>query len=112
MANKTGGSDIFTNSVACGLLAGLTCLDLKFIDSALREVFSDKNQEIIEKNVRAAAAGYEFAKANFKSDKFALKQGKPKEDILISANEAIALGQLRQGVNFIRPILCRLQQRL
>lgn len=100
MANITGGSDLFINSVACGLLAGLVRLDLKFIESALRDIFQDKNEEIIKKNIEAARAGYEFAKDNFKSDKFLLKEGNVKESLLISANEAIALGAIKAGCKF------------
>ncbi len=100
MANKIGGSDIFINSVCCGLLAGLIRLDLSFIESALKEIFQDKGEELIRKNIEAARAGYEFAKNNFSSDKFLLKPGNARNSLLFSANEAIALGAIKAGCKF------------
>ncbi|MDD2752662.1 MAG: 2-oxoacid:acceptor oxidoreductase subunit alpha [Candidatus Omnitrophica bacterium] len=100
LALKTAGSDIFVNSVACGLLTSMTGLDFTHLEKVLRAVFSNKGQEIIDKNIKSAQAGFDFAKNNFSSDKFNLPQPQPKEKLLLNGNEAIALGAIAAGCKF------------
>jgi len=100
LALKTGGSEIFLNSVACGLLTRILGLDFSHVERVLRFIFADKGEEIIKKNLDAAQAGYDHARDNFKADIFYLKANRPEEKLLINGNDAIALGAIAAGCKF------------
>jgi len=100
LANSIGGSDIFINSVCCGAVAGLTQVNPDYLERAIRDLFADKGQEIIAKNIKAAQAGYNFAKDNFKEDNFKVKLAPAGKNLLMNGNDAIALGAIRAGCKF------------
>ena len=100
LAKKIGGSELFINSVAFGLLAAITGIDFGHVEAVLKDIFSDKTQDLINKNIETAKAGYDFSKNNFKQNAFAIKIGKDRNQLLMSGNEAIALGAIRAGCKF------------
>ncbi len=100
MAKKTGGSELYANSAACGILAGITRLDFRHIEGALKEAFGDKSADVIKINIDTARLGYDFAKNNYKPEMFAMKEGAPNGNLLMNGNEAIALGAIRAGCKF------------
>ncbi len=100
LAIKIGGSEIFINSVSCGLLTGIINLEFKWVEQILKEIFSDKGGEIIRKNIEAAKAGFDFARNNFKQRTFEVKSADIKENLLMNGNEAIALGAIKAGCKF------------
>lgn len=99
MAKDIGG-ELFVNSVSCGVLAGLIGIDAGFLKDGLKDIFSDKSEEVIKKNIDAAQAGYDFTLANFKDARFRIEGGKTKEVLLINGNEAIAMGAIKAGCKF------------
>ncbi len=100
LANKIGGSELFVNSVALGVLGGITRIEFKYLDGILRSTFAAKSEEVIAKNIEAARAGYDFSRDNFKPDIFAIREGSAKENLMMNGNEAIALGAIRAGCKF------------
>jgi len=100
MAKKTGGSELFANSAACGVLMGVTRLDFSYLEEALREIFADKMPEIVRVNLDVARLGCDFAAKNFTSDIFSMNEGKANRNLLMNGNEAIALGAIRAGCKF------------
>ncbi len=100
MAKRAGGSELYANSAASGILAGVTRLDFRHIEEALKETFGDKSADVIKINIDAARLGYDFAKNNFKPDIFAIKEGGPNVNLLMNGNDAIALGAIRAGCKF------------
>ena len=62
MANKSGGSDIYVNSVCCGIILVLTGVSFDYLEQAIKDIFADKGEEIISKNISASKAGYNFTK--------------------------------------------------
>jgi 2-oxoglutarate ferredoxin oxidoreductase subunit alpha len=99
MANKAGG-ELFVNSVSFGLLAGITRIGFDYVIEVLKDIFSDKSEDTINKNITAAKQGYDLVSEHFKEDTFALKTGKVKENLLMNASDAIALGAVRGGCKF------------
>ena len=99
MAQDIGG-EIFVNSVSCGVLAGMTGVDAGALKDGLKDIFSDKSEEVVKKNIDAAQAGYGFTILNFKDTRFRIEGGKPREMLLMNGNEAIALGAIRAGCKF------------
>jgi len=100
LANSSGGSGIFINTVCCGAVAGLAQVSFEYLEQATKDLFADKGQEIIGKNVKAAQAGYNFAKDNFKEDKFKVKTAPAGKNLFMNGNDAIALGAIRAGCKF------------
>ncbi len=100
MAKDIGGNEIFINSISCGVLGGLAGKEFCHIEDVLKEVFKDKDRDIVEKNIEAARHGFQFSEKNFKSDRFRLKGNDFKESLLMNGNEAIALGAIKAGCKF------------
>ncbi len=100
LADSIGGSDLFINAVCCGAVAGLAWVNPDYLERAIRDLFSDKDEEIISKNIKAAQAGYNFARDNFRDDRFKLESAPPGKNLLMNGNDAIALGAIRAGCKF------------
>ncbi len=101
LAENTGGK-VMANTVALGAVLGLVGYDREILNSLLRETFTGG---IGESNVKAAAAGYDFAKHNFKGKLPAGKENlKPVSDtkrMLLNGTDAIALGAIAAGCKFL-----------
>jgi 2-oxoglutarate ferredoxin oxidoreductase subunit alpha len=101
LAQKHGGKDIYSNSVAVGILANITGIDLEFVKDILKKSFQEKNEEIINKNIDCLVSGYEYSKNNFKDDRFKFKLNKDSlKRIIINGNKAIGLGAIKAGCKF------------
>ncbi|MDD5195099.1 MAG: 2-oxoacid:acceptor oxidoreductase subunit alpha [Candidatus Omnitrophica bacterium] len=100
LANTVGGSEIFINTVCCGVIAGLTGLAPDALSKVIKDAFIEKGEEIVKKNIACVKAGYDFAKANFKEERFYVKEGSAQSRLLMNGNEAIALGAIRAGCKF------------
>lgn len=102
MATRTGGSEIFINSVACGVIAGMAGVELRSVENVMEATFAGKGEEVIQKNKEAARAGYDFVKNNFKQDTFRIKAGAIKDTgtLVMNGNDAVALGAIRAGCKF------------
>jgi len=100
LAEEKAGSRLMANTVALGVALGLVGYDLEILNNVLREHFGIG--DIGESNVRAAAAGYDYAKNNFKGKfKQSLNPVSDKKRMLINGNEAIALGAIAAGCTFM-----------
>lgn len=102
MATRVGGSEIFINSVTCGVIAGIVGIESRYVDQVMEATFAGKSEEIIRKNKDAARAGYDFVRNNFKQDTFRIKTGaiKDTKTLVMNGNDAIALGAIRAGCKF------------
>ncbi|WP_440951717.1 2-oxoacid:acceptor oxidoreductase subunit alpha [Methanococcoides sp. FTZ1] len=103
IAKDVCGNKIYSNSVASGAALGLMCFEFDYLAKVLTETFKKKGDEIIENNIKAARAGYDYVKENFTSGcKFSVSE--PSEDdgrMLIAGNDAVGLGALAAGVQFL-----------
>jgi len=100
MAVTAAGSEIAINTVSCGVVAALTGINFNSLEAVIISAFEGKDEDIINKNVLAAKAGYDFAKDNFKDERFFVKTSPAKETILLNGNEAIAFGAIKAGCKF------------
>jgi 2-oxoglutarate ferredoxin oxidoreductase subunit alpha len=96
-----GKAEIAVNAGACGAILGLLRTPLAPVLALLKETFADKGAEVVELNVTAATRGYEQAQGL--DSKFSLAQITPPPEprLLISGHEAMALGALAGGLQFI-----------
>lgn len=101
---KAIGHPIFANIAACGVIAGLFAMSPELLTDSLRQYFIAKPEEIIEKNIVAAEAGYQYGVQLRDAQKFeGIRQNGSSmaDDIIINGTEAVALGALAGGCNFI-----------
>lgn len=100
IARDHGNNPLMKNTVALGAAVRLLDLDLKVVEGAFRTIWGDKKEEVVQGNVRAAKAGYDHAGENGGSLNLGLRYSN-KARILITGNEAIALGALAAGCKFL-----------
>jgi 2-oxoglutarate ferredoxin oxidoreductase subunit alpha len=98
LATSVGGSKLMNNTVAIGATFGMTSLEFEYFEGVLRDAFKSKGEEIINLNVKAGRAGYDFADDKFK-DKFpyTLRKTEKARKAVISGNDAAALGAVAAG---------------
>ena len=85
--------DITKNSIALGAVISLLCLDITPLKKILKETLHSK----IEENISLAGEGYKIAR----NDRYCLgnlRKNKPTTSLLISGNEALALGAIKAGM--------------
>lgn len=98
------GGKIYENVITVGLLLGLLQIDQQILQVELENYFQGKTKEVIDNNVKAAVKGYERAKDFLTANKLKNKipgKGTIKNQIILTGSEAIALGALVGGCNFI-----------
>jgi len=102
LVKKVGGIKLMTNNVALGASIALLNLDLKPLFSVIEDNFLRKGKEIVEKNQKAARAGYEYVRENFKSKmvQTTLPRGNKEVRLVVTGNEAISLGVILGGCQF------------
>jgi 2-oxoglutarate ferredoxin oxidoreductase subunit alpha len=89
-----------TNTVALGAALGLASYDKQILSSVISEYFGAG--DVAKANVAAAAAGYDYVKTNSKRDlSHKLTPIGDSRRILLSGNEALALGALAAGCKFM-----------
>ena len=102
LANDSGGGAQMINTVAIGASFGMVNLNFEAISEVVSDVFKSKGQEIIDTNIKAARLGYDFAennlRHNFPHNLKKIENASPK--IVVTGNEAIALGAIRSGCKF------------
>lgn len=103
MASQVG-SPLYLNTIAVGLISGLLKVDQELLDRYLRHHFSSKDAPTIAKNVEAAQRGYTVGQDLLKAGKLRIglqKNEQIRSDILIDGVEALAMGAIAGGCNFV-----------
>jgi len=90
---------IMQNTVATGAFMYLTELPLESLEKALSERFAKKKADIVQANIEAARAGFEFAKQNWKKLELGLELSN-KQRLVMTGNQAIAVGALAANCKF------------
>jgi len=99
IARKFSTLSVIQNVVAIGAFTYLINLPIEALDEQIKETFSDKSKEIIDMNLNAARAGYEYAKNNFARLAMSFDYSKKKR-LTMSGNHALAFGAYRAGCKF------------
>lgn len=101
---KTIGNKIYSNIIAVGLVGALFGVDKTLMAEFIQRRFAKKDKGIIDENLRALDAGVKLGselaangtlRFDLKPDPVAAKQ------MLISGGEAVGLGAIAGGCNFI-----------
>lgn len=103
ISNEFGGK-IYENTIVSGIIIGILDGDLAVLKGNLSQIFSDKDPPIIEKNLQAAEKGYEIGKIFLGEQGVSVELKKDallKDELLISGNDAAAIGCIAGGADFI-----------
>ncbi|MBD3415252.1 MAG: 2-oxoacid:acceptor oxidoreductase subunit alpha [Candidatus Aminicenantes bacterium] len=103
LARDIGGK-IFINIIAAGIISGILKLDLDKMKKDVKDFFSQKDKQIVEKNIQSISQGYS------KGEKFSDQKGisfdltpwtEIKNQVLINGAEAVGFGALAGGCDFL-----------
>jgi 2-oxoglutarate ferredoxin oxidoreductase subunit alpha len=97
------GNKIYMNTIIAGVIAGLLETDKNLITEVLKSIFKGKSTEIIENNKRAFFEGFAVGES-LEDGKIDIKIKKDllvKEMLSISGNDALSLGAIAGGCNFL-----------
>jgi 2-oxoglutarate/2-oxoacid ferredoxin oxidoreductase subunit alpha len=103
LAIEQGKGDITRNTVGVGACLGLVNYDIEIFSQILKEEFARKGDEVVNNNIAAAKAGYDFVRNNYKDQfDYELKKidGRPKKMVL-TGNNVVCLGALKAGCKFV-----------
>ena len=102
LAQEKAGNKLMANTVAVGAALGLVKFEFDSLASVLREYFMGSGYDIAEGNVRAAKAGFDYAQENFRDTiKLRVEPMAAPKRMLLSGNEALALGAMAAGCKFM-----------
>ncbi|MCL5986221.1 MAG: 2-oxoacid:acceptor oxidoreductase subunit alpha [Actinobacteria bacterium] len=101
IAIDVAGGKLMRNTVAIGASLPVYGLQLEKLTDMLREAFAGKAQEIIESNLKAAEAGFKAMQDLLSKEiPFAIRSSNKPKKLIMTGNEAIALGAIRAGCKF------------
>ncbi len=97
----SGGSrnKVIQNTIALGVIVDLLGLDFGILDKSLTAQLQRKGQDVVDENVGAARAGFDYAAENFEAYADPLPNGS-KPLALWTGNAALAMGGAAAGVKF------------
>lgn len=102
IANENGGK-IMRNTVALGATMALLDFDTEIFKQVIHDNFETKKGDaIVQANLKAAMAGYDYIKKNYNVNDFPYKLHPVRRSntIFLSGNEAITTGLIRAGCKF------------
>jgi 2-oxoglutarate/2-oxoacid ferredoxin oxidoreductase subunit alpha len=99
MSREETGHFLSQNVVCLGASAWVLGLSLDILKEVVADQFKNKSEEVIQKNHKAMQRGYDYAKEHCPPIREAYPtQSKPQ--ILVTGNQAVALGAIAGGVQF------------
>jgi 2-oxoglutarate ferredoxin oxidoreductase subunit alpha len=80
LAVEEGGGPVMANTVAVGAVLGMLGMGINILEDLLASRFGKKGDAVVEGNIRAARAGFDYAKKHCRQCRFIPRDpsGKPK----------------------------------
>jgi 2-oxoglutarate/2-oxoacid ferredoxin oxidoreductase subunit alpha len=100
LTKEFGRNPVMQNTVSTGAITFLLQQNWEIFEQAIRDTFGKKKAEIADLNVKVARQGWEYAKAHFKPVSELTLKGDGKKRMLMTGNQAIALGAVAGGCKF------------
>jgi len=97
------GRTVVRNTVALGAALGLLGSNIEILAEILQEFFAEKGDKVVAMNVNAARAGYDYVRKQYPKKQIAQLEpakGLLKDHILVTGNEAVAIGAIAAGCKF------------
>jgi len=97
------GTSLMKNMVAIGASSAVLGLDIAVFSEVVDEIFGRKGPQVVEKNLNAIRAGYDYAleKLGDKAGMLQLAQADGQKRLFMIGNDAIAMGALAGGARFM-----------
>ncbi len=98
------GNRIYSNIVAVGTIAALFKIEDELITNCIKKRFASKSDKIVNENIQAARQGYKIGSELVDSGKISIDiqaDSAVKSQIILSGTEAVGLGAIAGGCNFI-----------
>jgi 2-oxoglutarate ferredoxin oxidoreductase subunit alpha len=96
---RLAGDKLMSNTAALGAALGLVGYDFELLARVIRDHFG--STDVGESNVKAAKAGYEYSRREFKGKLPRLGRISQTKRLLLTGNEAISLGAIAAGCKFM-----------
>ena len=101
IALDIGKESIMKNTVATGAALGMLDIGLEAFRNVLRKVFKEKGEEVIQRNIACAEAGYNYARTNCTDcEAFGIHEPEYRKLMLIDGVHAIGIGAVISGCKF------------
>ncbi len=92
---------IVKNNLALGASVALVDYDFEVLAGVIKDTFKRKGEKVINENISAARAGYDYIKKNFPDDfEYKLEKTGLPGRMLLTGNDAICMGAIRAGCKF------------
>ncbi len=95
------GAAVYANTIAAGCICGLLKVDEKECEDFIRGYFSGKSEEVRSRNVAAIKKGYAAGKGLVDISVAIEKDVAVKTELLLTGSDAIALGALAGGCDYV-----------
>ncbi len=89
------------NVVGLGALTFLYDIPVEYSHAVIKDFWGRKGDEVLGRNLKACDAGYAFAAEKLRDLQRRFPRQPDRDQILINGNEAVALGAIAAGVEFI-----------
>jgi 2-oxoglutarate ferredoxin oxidoreductase subunit alpha len=99
LSREETGHFLAQNVVSLGASAWVLGLSLDLLREVVTDQFKSKSETVIETNHKAMQRGYDYAKEHCTPIRQSVPI-QPKEQILVTGNQAVALGAIAGGVQF------------
>ncbi|MBA4536268.1 2-oxoacid:acceptor oxidoreductase subunit alpha [Bacillus aquiflavi] len=96
------GTSLMKNMVAVGASCAVLDLDIHVFEEVVQEIFGRKGQQVVDKNMEAIKAGFEFMRDKLTDNQtMVLEKADGKKRMFMIGNDAIAMGALAGGCRFM-----------
>jgi len=93
---------LFYNTVGLGVLGSAVCQDISIFEKLLEDHFRRKGDEVVHANVEVLCKAFDWVKGQAKNYTcLSLPIDQSGDKLLMNGNEAIAMGALAAGCNFL-----------
>lgn len=100
---KDVGNVLYLNIIVVGILSAIFKIEIDIVEQAIKTSFQKKGDNVVQKNVEAVKKGYELG-VELNSNDVTIEMQKDasvKDEIIINGGEAVAMGAIAGGCNFI-----------
>ncbi len=97
------GTALMKNMVAVGASCAILNLDITVFEDVVEEIFGRKGEQVVQKNLEAIKAGFDFMSGKLAGSggTLHLAKGDGQQRLFMIGNDAIALGALAGGCRFM-----------
>lgn len=100
LAMEAAGNKLMVNTVAVGAALGLIGYEFAILESVLKKEFARAGDKVVADNIKAALAGFDFAREHRGGQQLRSIDGAPRR-MLLNGNESLSVGMLAGGCRFV-----------